>query len=100
MTLNVGIFNIAPMAIVVLTSASFPDPDRQGNVPAIAYARASLARKLIAGRTEAGWSQAELGRRAGIRAETISRIEHTRNTPDEKTFIRLTKALSKASVHI
>jgi DNA-binding XRE family transcriptional regulator len=77
-----------------------PEPDEMGNVPAIAYARASLARKLIAGRDKAGWSQAELARRAGVRPETVNRIEHGKNTPDEKTFAKLVNALKKAGVNI
>ena len=77
-----------------------PEPDEAGNVPAIAYARASLARKLIAGRSKAGWSQAELARRAGVRPETVNRIEHGRNTPDEKTFAKLARALAKAGVSV
>jgi DNA-binding XRE family transcriptional regulator len=77
-----------------------PEPDADGNVPAIAYARASLARKLVGGRHQAGWSQAELARRAVVRPETVNRIERGKNTPDEKTFAKLTKALKKAGVRI
>ncbi len=38
--------------------------------------------------------------RAGVRAETVSRIEHARNTSDEKTLLLLTNVLPKATVHI
>jgi transcriptional regulator with XRE-family HTH domain len=72
--------------------------DSANNVPAIAYARASLARKLITARTRAGWSQAELARRSGVRPETINRIERGKNTPDERTFAKLAKALTKVGV--
>lgn len=34
-----------------------PKPDRNGNVPAVAYAKASLARKTIRDRAAAGLSQ-------------------------------------------
>ncbi len=37
-----------------------PKADAHGNVPALDYARASLARKLIIQRRSRGWSQAEL----------------------------------------
>jgi len=77
-----------------------PEPDADGNVPAIAYARISLARKLIAARRRAGWSQAELARRGGVRTETVNRIELGKNTPDEKTFAKLGKALKDAGVSI
>ena len=76
------------------------EPDAHGNVPAIAYAGASLARKLIAGRTRASWSQAELARRAGVRPETVNRIERGKNTPDERTFAKLVGALKRVGVRI
>ena len=77
-----------------------PRADSRGNVPAIAYARAGLARKLILGRRAAGWSQAELARRAGIRTETVNRIERGKNTPDVRTFAKLERALRKAGPEI
>lgn len=75
-----------------------PEPDAQGNVPAVEYARASLARKLILARRAAGLSQAELAQRAGVRPETISRLEHGKHTPDARTFARIEKALAAAGV--
>ena len=77
-----------------------PEPDKEGNVPAIAYARISLARKLITARRRAGWSQAELARRAKVRTETVNRIELGKNTPDERTFAKLGKALKLNGVSI
>jgi hypothetical protein len=44
-----------------------PAPDANGNVPAVEYARASLARKSIRARSEAGWTQPELADAAGVR---------------------------------
>ena len=49
--------------------------------------RVPLARKLVEGRIEAGLSRAELALQAGVRGETVSRIEQARNTPDEITFL-------------
>jgi DNA-binding XRE family transcriptional regulator len=77
-----------------------PPPDADGNVPAIAYARVSLARKLIGARRRAGWSQAELAGKGGVRTETVNRIELGKNTPDEKTFAKLSKALKRVGVSI
>ena len=37
-----------------------PEPDAQGNYPAVEYARASLARKIIRDRVAAGLSQREV----------------------------------------
>lgn len=70
-----------------------PKPDANGNVPAIEYARISMARKLILARHEAGLSQAKLAQRAGIRVETINRLEKGKHTPDEKTFNKIDRVL-------
>lgn len=78
----------------------FPPADAAGNRPAIEFSRVSLARKVIIGRRAAGWSQAELARHAGIRAETVNRIEKAKNTPDPRTFDKLTQALKKVGVAI
>jgi DNA-binding XRE family transcriptional regulator len=77
-----------------------PAPDGNGNYPAIAYGRALLARRIVAARNLAGWSQAELARRAGLRKETIHRIEAGKNNPDESTFIKIEKALAKQRVPV
>lgn len=71
-----------------------PEPDARGNVPAMEYARASLARRLIIERKSRGWSQTELARRAGVRVETINRLEKARNTADRATVRRIENALS------
>jgi hypothetical protein len=39
---------------------TLPKADAQGNYPAVAYARVSLARKIIKARRQAGLTQAEL----------------------------------------
>jgi len=44
----------------------------------------------------AGVSQAELARRAGIRAETLNRIERGRTTPDVATIAKIERALELA----
>jgi len=87
----------------IATAASLPPlpaPDTNGNYPAIAYGRALLARRIVAARNRAGWSQAELARRAGVRKETIHRIEAGKNNPDESTFTKIEKALAAASVTV
>jgi len=79
---------------------ALPGPDADGNVPAVAYGRALLARKLILARRRAGLSQAELARRAKIRAETLNRLEKGRHNPDEKTFNKIEAALKAAGVRV
>ena len=58
--------------------------------------RASLAEKLVRRRHAAELSQAELARRAGIRAETLNRIERGRSTPDFTTVRKLVVAMNAA----
>lgn len=72
-----------------------PEPDAQGNYPAVEYARASLARKIIRDRVAAGLSQRELATRAGVRVETLCRIETGKHTPSVPTVDKLDQALKQ-----
>ncbi len=73
-----------------------PQADSHGNYPAVPYARASLARKIIRRRLAAGLSQADLARRARIRTETLSRIETGKTSPDVSTVEKISRALDRA----
>lgn len=73
-----------------------PKPDKQGNFPAVEYARISLARDVIRDRRAAGLTQAELAKLAGTRQETISRIESGKHTASVKMVDRIDRALKKA----
>ncbi len=75
---------------------ALPEADAQGNFPAVEYARASLARRIIKARRAAGLGQAELARQAGIRPETLNRIEKGRTTPDTATIAKIERALEAA----
>jgi len=72
---------------------ALPPLDDNGNFPAVEYARASLARKIIKARRSAGLTQAELARRAAIRPETLNRIEKGKTTPDTATIAKIERAL-------
>jgi ribosome-binding protein aMBF1 (putative translation factor) len=74
-----------------------PKPLANGNYDAVAYARASLARKLIRDRQATGLSQAELARRAGIRVETLNRIERLKLTPSIATVEKIDRALAQVN---
>lgn len=78
------------------SSPQLPKPDARGNCPAVEYARASLARKIIKARRQAGLTQAELARRADIRPETLNRIEKARTTPDVASIAKIERALESA----
>jgi DNA-binding XRE family transcriptional regulator len=73
-----------------------PEADAEGNVPAVAFGRATLARGIIRDRARAGLTQAELASLAGIRTETLCRLERGRHTPSVETVRRLDRVLKKA----
>lgn len=75
-----------------------PEMGPDGMYPAIEYARVSLARKLILARRRVGLSQAELARRAGIRAETLNRIEKGHHSTSVATVEKIDRALKAAEV--
>ena len=66
-----------------------PKPDKNGRFPALQYARMSLARDLIRDRKGVGLSQQKLADLAGIRQETLSRIETGKHTASEKTIDKI-----------
>jgi DNA-binding XRE family transcriptional regulator len=75
---------------------SLPGQTASGNYPAVEYARVSLARKIIRNRVNAGLTQRELAQRAGIRVETLCRIETGKNVPSMATMIRIDRVLKQA----
>jgi DNA-binding XRE family transcriptional regulator len=73
-----------------------PKPDKQGNFPALEYARISLARDIIRDRRAAGLTQKELADLVGTRQETISRIESGKQTASVKLVDKIDRVLQKA----
>jgi ribosome-binding protein aMBF1 (putative translation factor) len=72
-------------------------PEDDGQSPdGLGMDRASLAEKLARRRRAAGLSQAVLARRAGVRPETLNRIERGRTTPDFATIRKLVIAMNAA----
>jgi DNA-binding XRE family transcriptional regulator len=67
-----------------------------GNYPAVEALRAGLARKIIKRRWGVGLSQAEVARRAGVRAETLNRIERGKVTADTATITKIDRVLEQA----
>ena len=74
-----------------------PAPDAGGKYPAVPYARAALARNIIRARVKAGLTQTELAKLAGIRNETLCRLEGGRHTPSVPTITRIEHAIRRAS---
>ncbi len=65
-------------------------------VDAIEYANWSIGRDLRRQRLAAGLTQAEVARRAGIRVETLSRLENARGNPTVATVSKIVRAISRA----
>ena len=70
-----------------------PEPDDRGRFPAIEYARVSLARDLIRRRRDLGLTQQALARLAGIRQETLSRLESGKHTATVRTVDKIMGAV-------
>ena len=71
-----------------------PGKDDTGGIPAVPYVRALIASRIVESRKKRGWSQAELARRAGIRAETLNRIEKCHRSADPASIDKLEAALA------
>jgi DNA-binding XRE family transcriptional regulator len=77
---------------------AYPRADKIGRRPAVAFALASIAREIITRRLAAGWTQQQLADKAGVRVETISRLEGAKHRPHQATVEKIDKALGKAGV--
>ncbi len=75
----------------------YPEPDARGNFPAVDYARISIARDILTARARAGLSQKELAERAGIRVETLCRLEKGKHSAGLETLLAIDRALKSAA---
>ena len=72
-----------------------PPSNERGNYPLEALT-AALARDILRARRQLGLTQAELARRAGIRPETLNRIEQGNHVASVATVDKIDRALKKA----
>ncbi len=77
---------------------AYPKPDRNGNFPAKEYLRVSMAREIIRRRKQLQLPQTELAKRAGLRPETLSRIESGQHTASHRSIDRLNGVLHMAEL--
>lgn len=76
---------------------ALPSPDQEGHVPALAYIQVSIARDIVRERTALGLTQQQLAKLAGIRNETLCRLESGKHSPTVRTVEKIEKALQKAA---
>jgi DNA-binding XRE family transcriptional regulator len=79
-----------------LWEPDMPQPDADGNYPALEALAVIQARDILRARRKLGLSQVDLARRAGIRPETLNRIEQGRNKPSVPTIAKIDRALKEA----
>lgn len=72
-----------------------PAPDARGRYPAVETVRALLARKIVRRRKAVGLTQGELAKRAGVRVETVNRLERAKHSASVVTVDKLVRALEK-----
>jgi ribosome-binding protein aMBF1 (putative translation factor) len=74
-----------------------PSADAKGNRPALDYIRASIARDIIRERRSLGLSQDRLAKMAGLRQETLSRLESGKHSPTVRTVEKIERALKRCA---
>jgi DNA-binding XRE family transcriptional regulator len=74
-----------------------PALDQQGLYPAREAMAVIQARDIIRARRKLGLNQAALARLAGIRVETLNRIENAKNKPNVATIEKIDQALRRAA---
>ncbi len=74
-----------------------PPRDARGNYPAAEALQVSIARSILRGRQASGLTQVKLARLAGIRPETLNRIEKGKHAPSVATVEKIERALGKAA---
>ena len=77
-----------------------PCSDAKGNYPAAQALRVILARKILRRRRATGLTQVKLAKLAGIRSETLNRLEQAKHTPSMETINKIDRALSKAEARV
>ena len=72
-----------------------PPADAKGNRPALEYIQVSIARDIVKERRALGLSQLQLAELAGLRQETVSRLESGKHSPTVRTVEKIDRALKR-----
>jgi DNA-binding XRE family transcriptional regulator len=75
----------------------WPPANSKGNRPALEFMRVSIARDIIKERTALGLTQVQLAKLAGIRQETLCRLETGKQAPNVRTVDKIDQALKRAA---
>lgn len=67
--------------------------DADGHVPALSFLQTSIAQDIIRERTALGLTQADLAAKAGLRNETLCRLESGKHSPTVRTVEKIERAL-------
>ena len=67
----------------------------EDDLNAVNMSNQRLADRLLQRRQEAGLTQKDLAARAGVRGETLNRIERGHTTPDFRTVRKLVNAMNE-----
>jgi DNA-binding XRE family transcriptional regulator len=78
---------------------ALPVQDAEGHFPARETLRVILARNIIARRKATGLTQAGLAKLAGVRQETLSRLESGKHAPTVTTVDKIDTALKRLETH-
>ena len=108
MTANFQTLTLAGQRFVVVPEAEFrrlardarelplPPRNTRGNYPAAEALQVSIARSILRQRRAAGLTHESFAQLAGIRPETLNRIEKGKHAPSVATVDRIDRALTKA----
>lgn len=71
--------------------------DRERNVSALDFIRVSIAQDILRERKALGLTQERLADLAGVRQETLSRMESGKHSPAVRTVEKIDRALKRAA---
>jgi DNA-binding XRE family transcriptional regulator len=77
-----------------LWEPEMPKADAAGNFPALEALAVLQARDILRARRNLGVTQADLARAAGIRIETLNRVERGKHKPSIATMGKIDRALT------
>ncbi|MBN1909780.1 MAG: helix-turn-helix transcriptional regulator [Pirellulales bacterium] len=81
--------------LAALEGRDFPSIAEDGTCEALSFIRASIAQDIVRERRRLGMTQMELAEMAGIRQETLSRLEGGKHRPNVRTIERIEAALTR-----